>query len=409
MPFVKVDTAILDSSVWSPRDLRSLFLTALFMAKPHNLKRATPQLKVRSLEPTGWIVPPGEYGIVEASGTRIVERDGQDLESGLPMLEALGEPDHDSKNPDYDGRRVVRIAGGYLVLNFRLYRDKDYTAATRMRRLRDRRKVEDLPAPATETPSRYDVTRNVTQAEAEAEGEVVKTLPAVAETSTVNNSTDLSTWGEDSALRLTRMLNRGLGDNPQIGDTYNPVIGTSGHSLAACDDLKAAGVPRGFAETWIYTLATAYKPRKHGDQINSVGYLVPAVIDKWQAERARIDAAASPRPSGADSALGSTNGTTPPKSSQNGTSDLKGRAMLIFGRLRAGVREEIVDNVAGDPGAGNRLVKRIRPEVIAELDGPGREALEAIGGERAITSIATDKVDGLSWRFAAAYQAAANG
>jgi hypothetical protein len=402
MPFVKVDTAILDSSVWSPRDLRSLFLTALFMAKPFNLKQSTPQLHVRSLEPTGWIVPPGEYGIVEASGTRMVERDGQDLETGLRYLEALGEPDLDTKNPAYDGRRIVRIAGGYLVLNFRLYRDKDYTAATRMRRLRERKKGEDLPAPATETPSRYDVTRNVTQAEAEAEAEVVKTLLDVAEGSAANISTDLPTWGDDSALRLARMVNRGMADNPAIGDTYNPVIGTSGHALQAAEDLKAAGVQVGFAETWIYTLATAYKPRKRGDQINSVGYLVPAVIDKWNAERARIDAAAAPRPSGAETPSPAQN------LSRNGSGDAKGRGMLIFGQLREAVEEYTHWNDPNDHGAGNRLGRRIKPEVLAELVDPAAvQALAAIGGERAIAN-ARD-LDSLSWRFAAAYQGAANG
>ena len=56
-----------------------------------------------------------------------------EVEAGLAALERLGRPELDSRTPDFEGRRMVRVAGGYLVLNYMLYRDKDHGAAERMR------------------------------------------------------------------------------------------------------------------------------------------------------------------------------------------------------------------------------------------------------------------------------------
>lgn len=138
MGFVKLDCGMLDSTIWVDREARELFITALLMAVPYELKEPSKQLKVRSLEETGFVVPAGWYGKVEASGSGIVRRAGMELETGLSALERLGEPEPDSRTPDFDGRRLVRIDGGYLALNFQKYRDKDHTAAKRSRRYRER-------------------------------------------------------------------------------------------------------------------------------------------------------------------------------------------------------------------------------------------------------------------------------
>jgi hypothetical protein len=82
--------------------------------------------------------------------------------------------------------------------------------------------------------------------------------------------------------------------------------------------------------------------------------------------------------------------------------------MLIFGELRSAVREIIVHNDPSDHGQGNRLERRIPDDALLKLDTPAQKALLAIGGARAIELATGDRVDNLSWRFAAAY-AAANG
>ncbi len=120
-------------------------------------------------------MPAGWYGFVEAAGAGIVRRAGLDREAGLAALENLASPELDSRTPDHDGRRMVRVAGGFVVLNYMKYRDKDHTSAERSRRYREKKRREageapPEPTPSRVPPSRHAVTpRSVTQAEAEAD------------------------------------------------------------------------------------------------------------------------------------------------------------------------------------------------------------------------------------------------
>lgn len=176
--YTKIDKGIIDSSIYikSRRDQRSLFLTMLFMDKPRELRSPTTSLDVRTGEPTSFVVPAGWYGFVRASSVAIIERDGCDMETGIRALEALAAPDPDSRSKDHAGRRIARIDGGFVILNWLAYRDRDYTAASRMRRFRGRKKAEKelfstgLPGVTTEnvTDERHAL-RNDTQAVSEAE------------------------------------------------------------------------------------------------------------------------------------------------------------------------------------------------------------------------------------------------
>lgn len=147
MAFVKLDCKMLRSSLWVDREGRSLFVTALLMAELHEVREPTPQLEVRTLTETGYIVPPGWYGLVPSAGPGIVRLDGLEGEIGLATLERLCAPDPESRSRDHDGRRLARIDGGYLVLNYVKHRDRDHSAKERQQRFRDRKKT------ATETPS----------------------------------------------------------------------------------------------------------------------------------------------------------------------------------------------------------------------------------------------------------------
>lgn len=140
MGFVKLDCGMLDSTLWPDREAREIFITALLMAKPKQLVASAPQLEVRSLEPTGFEVPAGWYGFIEAAGSGIVRRAGLEMEVGMNALERLGAAEPDSRTPDFEGRRLVRIDGGYVALNYQRYRDKDHTAAIRAKKYRDKKK-----------------------------------------------------------------------------------------------------------------------------------------------------------------------------------------------------------------------------------------------------------------------------
>lgn len=149
MPFVKLDCGILDSTLWAEKDGRDVFLTALLMATPHEVKEPMPQIEVRTLKLTGWEVPAGWYGLVAAAGLGIIIRAQVEREAGMAALEALGSPEPDSRSHDFEGRRLVRVDGGYVVLNFMRYRDYDYGAAGRMKLLRQRKKAKKDAATVT--------------------------------------------------------------------------------------------------------------------------------------------------------------------------------------------------------------------------------------------------------------------
>ena len=147
MPFVKLDSGILDSTLWLQKDQRDIFITALLMATPEQFDAPTPQLEVDSLEETGFTVPPGWYGFVAASGPGILRRAMVEKEAGMKALKELGEPEEESRSHEHEGRRMVRVNGGYLLLNYMRFRDKDHTAADRMRKMRARKAaLEQIPA-----------------------------------------------------------------------------------------------------------------------------------------------------------------------------------------------------------------------------------------------------------------------
>lgn len=172
MGFVKIDECILDSSLWEDFHGYRVFETGLLMCRPFVVTEPMPQYAVNDVSETGFIVPPGEYGFITASGPGIIRKSLLPKEDGIAALERLGSPDPHSKDVDHDGRRMVRVDGGYIVLNYAKYRQKDHTAAERNKQLRERKKEESLRAV---TRNDRNVTATVTQAEADPEADAYKT------------------------------------------------------------------------------------------------------------------------------------------------------------------------------------------------------------------------------------------
>lgn len=141
MSFVKLDTKVLDSTLWFDKPARDVFLTALLMAIPREFETSLQQIQVDKIEPTGFVAPPGWYGYVTASGPGLVHRAIVDPNEGIEALRRLGNPDDATGSQAFEGRRMIRIDGGYAILNYMRYREFDHSAAERMRRLRERRKA----------------------------------------------------------------------------------------------------------------------------------------------------------------------------------------------------------------------------------------------------------------------------
>ena len=181
--FVKLDSGILTSTLWVNRDQRDVFITALLMAEPYEIMEPMEQIQVDKLVTTGFVVPPGWYGFAHASGLGIIRMSGLDHEEGIEALRELGSPDPESRSSGFDGRRLIRVDGGYVILNYMKYRERDYTSAERSKRYRDRKLGKVAPAcddhddtrdEHTVTRDDRDDTRDITQAEAEAEAEEEK-------------------------------------------------------------------------------------------------------------------------------------------------------------------------------------------------------------------------------------------
>jgi hypothetical protein len=170
MAFVKLDAAILRSTIWYKRPDLELFLAALLMAEPREYLAPVNTIKVDSLDDGGFQVPPGWYGFVPASGPGIIAQAFVDEKTGIEALKSLGAPEKESRSQAFEGRRMVRIDGGYLILNYMRFRDIDHTCAERQRRLRERRRV---------TRDGNGVTRDVTPtsriADADADADAPKT------------------------------------------------------------------------------------------------------------------------------------------------------------------------------------------------------------------------------------------
>jgi hypothetical protein len=109
--YVKVFASILTSTLWALDDAtRIVWITLLALADKEGFVRASPSGLARLAN-------------VDEDKVRVA-------------IEKLESPDKDSGSQGFDGRRLERVEGGFLLLNYKKYRDlKD--AETRREQVRD--------------------------------------------------------------------------------------------------------------------------------------------------------------------------------------------------------------------------------------------------------------------------------
>jgi len=180
VPFVKLDCGILNSTLWFERECREVFLTALLMAEPFEVTHPMPQYAIHGFEETGFVVPPGWYGFVPAAGVGILDRAKVTADAGFAALEKLGSPEASSRSPEFEGRRLVRVDGGFIILNYIKYRERDYTSAERSKRYRERLAMKRAGASHRDNATtRRDITQE--EAEVEVEAKAVQELSVVSD------------------------------------------------------------------------------------------------------------------------------------------------------------------------------------------------------------------------------------
>ncbi len=115
MPFVKLDCGIIHSSLWAEdSDTKICWITLLLLAD------AT--------------------GFVRAAASAIAREAGIPAEVARRALDLFQSADDESRTPDNQGKRIERVEGGYRVLNYEKYRERDYTNAERQKRWRESQK-----------------------------------------------------------------------------------------------------------------------------------------------------------------------------------------------------------------------------------------------------------------------------
>lgn len=100
---------------------------------------------------------------------------------------------------------------------------------------------------------------------------------------------------EELTDQAIRVANRGMRDNPEIGEAFNPIPPSHGSRQEVLDWLRS-GISWEAIETAVYELASTYKPDlpRHR-QINSMTYFTGRVHEEWD----RIQADATEAPDGA--------------------------------------------------------------------------------------------------------------
>lgn len=108
MAYVKLFGSILDSTVWrAPPAIKVVWVTMLAMAdRDGEVMASVPGLADRARVPR-----------------RVCDR----------ALKLFLSPDRDSRTKDDDGRRIKVIDGGWLILNYEKYREKDDAESARIK------------------------------------------------------------------------------------------------------------------------------------------------------------------------------------------------------------------------------------------------------------------------------------
>lgn len=121
MSFCKLDSGIVNSSIWSePLATRILWITMLAMGD--------------------------ENGFVSTSLPGLIRAANISKEEFVTGIKALESPDEYSRTSEYEGRRVEHIEGGWIILNFKKYRERSeiIREQTRERVRKHRDKIKDV-------------------------------------------------------------------------------------------------------------------------------------------------------------------------------------------------------------------------------------------------------------------------
>jgi hypothetical protein len=140
--YTKLFNSILASTIWRSDDkTRIVWITLLAMADRH--------------------------GVAEGSVPGLADFARVSVEDCRRALNVLQAPDEDSRSDDHEGRRILKIDGGWLILNHAKYRAK--ASEDERRDYLRRKQAESRAKRVNNVNKRQQLSKPSTQAEAEAE------------------------------------------------------------------------------------------------------------------------------------------------------------------------------------------------------------------------------------------------
>lgn len=270
--FVKLYGTILDSSVWAEdSDTRIVWVTLLTMADKN--------------------------GRVDASHGGLARRANVSRDATERAIAILEAPDPDDRSGIEEGRRIRAVQGGWEIINYARYREiqteRQAAEAAKKRKQRARRGGRDSEQGDNggrlgdngdaSPPSPLDADA---KAKAEAESSSSSSARAQNGAPPLLNSADIAY----AAREFTIAANRGMQDNPDIGERHNPINVSSGASYNLAEAALRAGVDPVWAKSAIYTAAKRYTPDRPGAQISTMSYFRGVVIDGYERFRSGQDA-----------------------------------------------------------------------------------------------------------------------
>lgn len=233
MPFIKLDAGVLTSTIWTDEPAWKLFQAAMLRAEPTEFTNAQHALNIRTMAPEGWWIPPGWYGFARVSGPWLVAQyRAADPEECWRALARLCSPEPESRSQDFEGRRLARVDGGYIVFNFMKYRDFDHSAADRMRKLRARKKSGVTPNGDAVRPNVTHSRGREQRAEAESvpETSISQESPVASLARREPVLAEVLNWTKEACILWDQRF-QGRGAYGKIGSDLKPLVTRHGWEM----------------------------------------------------------------------------------------------------------------------------------------------------------------------------------
>lgn len=248
--YVKIFQDILDSSVWDePVATRIVWLTMLIMAD--------------------------ESGVVRASVSGIRRRAGVSKEDVKEAMKTLQDPDVDSKDQSYGGRRIERVDGGWLVLNYLKYRE-----------IRTRKQIRDAERQARKRQRDRDMSQ---------QSQDITTIASASASASESEKEDdiIGIRGAKSEAEYVRAcvaaLNAGMEENPTLDGEWMPVVASGQFGRVTWYEDQ---IPLDLVCDLILDRAGKYKSTADNRGPRSLRYFDGAVREAWKGSREERSTAA---------------------------------------------------------------------------------------------------------------------